>query len=103
MTFFGVFEKRNSVVQDQLYINMPFWIVKLFYWYNAGLLFSLLDAETDPKLLKHIRETITSMLQALADNDLKHWLALCKQVLLASNVDDEPVPEQNTGEFYCHL
>lgn len=58
-----------------------------------------MDAETDPKLLKHIRETITSMLQALADNDLKHWLALCKQVLLASNVDDEPTPEQNTGIY----
>ena len=59
---------------------------------ETGLLFSLLDAETDAELLKHIRETITSMLHALADNDLKHWLTLCKQVLLASNVDDEPAP-----------
>jgi len=56
-------------------------------------LFSLLDAETDPNLLKHIRETITSALQALADSDWKHWLGLCKQVLLASIVEDEP--EQN--------
>lgn len=66
--------------------------------FPLGVLFSLLDAEVDAKLLKHIRETITSMLQALADNDLKHWLGLCKQVLLASSSEDEnPHPEQGTS------
>lgn len=55
-----------------------------------GLLFSLLDAEVESRLLKHIRETITSMLQARAATELKHWLGLCKQVLLASNVEDAP-------------
>ena len=68
-----------------------------------GLLFSLLDAEVDTILLKHIRETITSMLQALAAKDLKHWLGLCKQVLLASIVEDEtPAPSQGQWEFDFH-
>ena len=63
----------------------------------------MLDAEVEAHLLKQIREIITSMLQALAANDLKHWLGLCKQVLLASNVkEDEPVDKNTKGNFLVH-
>ena len=48
-------------------------------------------------MLKHVRETITSMLQALADIDLKHWLGLCKQVVLASSAEDDAQPSSGEG------
>lgn len=88
-------ELGKAIVDDNVEV------VKKMYTSNRGLegvLFSLLDVEEDGRILKHIRETITSTLQALADNDLKHWLGLCKQVLLASKAEEEDtLPEQNTG------
>lgn len=66
-------------------------------------MFSLLDAEVESRLLKHIRETITSMLQARAATELKHWLGLCKQVLLASNVEDAPEKPAVGGETFVIL
>ena len=59
-----------------------------------GLLFSLLDAEGDSHLLQHIREIIICLLTALDDKNLKHWFGLCKQVLLASNVEEETQQEK---------
>ena len=53
-----------------------------------GLLFSLLDAEVEPGLQKHIRETLVSLLQTLAVDNVGHWLGLCKQVLLATKAED---------------
>jgi len=46
-----------------------------------GVLFSMLDTETDSKLIRDIHDTLTSMLQILADNNLSQWLSLCKDVL----------------------
>ncbi|XP_002158974.1 HEAT repeat-containing protein 5B isoform X1 [Hydra vulgaris] len=71
--------------------NNPDIVKKMF---NAnygleGLLFSLLDAEVDIYILKHIREIISSLLIALVDKELKSWLSLCKQVVLASNINEE--------------
>lgn len=46
-----------------------------------GVLFSMLDTETDSKLIKDIHDTLTSMLQILAADNLSQWLSLCKDVL----------------------
>ena len=49
-----------------------------------GMLFSMLDMETDDKLRKNINDTLISMLHELAGEDLARWLSLCKAVLAAS-------------------
>lgn len=52
-----------------------------------GVLFSMLDTETDSKLIKDIHDTLTSMLQILAADHLSQWLSLCKDVLtIASGI-----------------
>ena len=49
-----------------------------------GMLFSMLDMETDDKLRTNIHDTLISMLHELAGEDLARWLLLCKAVLAAS-------------------
>lgn len=46
-----------------------------------GVLFGMLDTETDQEMIKNIHDTITSMLQMLASDNLSQWLGLCKNVL----------------------
>ncbi|KAF5283589.1 hypothetical protein FQA39_LY17291 [Lamprigera yunnana] len=46
-----------------------------------GVLFTMLDTETDSSLIKDIHDTLTSMLQMLAADNLSQWLGLCKDVL----------------------
>lgn len=46
-----------------------------------GLLFRLLDIETDKQLIKDVHDTLTSMLQMLAGDNLTQWLSLCRTVL----------------------
>lgn len=46
-----------------------------------GYLFGMLDTETDPEMIKNIHDTIMSMLQMLAAENLTQWLGLCKNVL----------------------
>lgn len=46
-----------------------------------GLLFGMLDTETDDEMIKNIHDTLNSMLQMLASDNLTQWLALCKNVL----------------------
>ena len=55
-----------------------------------GVLFSMLDTETDQEMIKNIHDTITSMLQMLASDNLSQWLGLCKNVLTVAT-------EINTG------
>lgn len=45
----------------------------------------MLDTETDRSLIKHIHDTLTSMLQMLAADNLSQWLCLCKSVLTVAN------------------
>ncbi|XP_043664678.1 HEAT repeat-containing protein 5B isoform X1 [Vespula pensylvanica] len=73
-----------------------------------GVLFSMLDTETDSKLIKDIHDTLTSMLQILAADNLSQWLSLCKDVLtIASesstteegniaNIEDSTADNENT-------
>ncbi|KAK3872016.1 hypothetical protein Pcinc_014808 [Petrolisthes cinctipes] len=49
-----------------------------------GLLFGLLDTETDCVLVRHVHHTLTSMLQALATSHLNMWLTLCQEVLTST-------------------
>ncbi|XP_059157278.1 HEAT repeat-containing protein 5B-like isoform X2 [Physella acuta] len=49
-----------------------------------GVLFGMLDTETDGQLLSDLRDTIDSLLQSLAIANLGRWLALLKEVLSAS-------------------
>uniref|UniRef100_A0A8C4LKZ8 HEAT repeat-containing protein 5B n=1 Tax=Equus asinus asinus TaxID=83772 RepID=A0A8C4LKZ8_EQUAS len=51
-----------------------------------GLLFGMLDRETDRKLCSDIHDTLGHMLSSLAVEKLSHWLMLCKDVLAASSV-----------------
>ena len=49
-----------------------------------GALFSLLDTETDRKLISDVQDTLVSMLQSLAADNLTRWLFLIKDVLQAT-------------------
>uniref|UniRef100_A0A3B4DQ08 HEAT repeat-containing protein 5B n=1 Tax=Pygocentrus nattereri TaxID=42514 RepID=A0A3B4DQ08_PYGNA len=49
-----------------------------------GVLFGMLDRETDRKLCSDIHDTLGHMLSSLAVEKLSHWLKLCKDVLAAS-------------------
>uniref|UniRef100_UPI00398EFE26 HEAT repeat-containing protein 5B isoform X2 n=1 Tax=Pristiophorus japonicus TaxID=55135 RepID=UPI00398EFE26 len=49
-----------------------------------GVLFGMLDRETDRKLCADIHDTLGHMLSSLAVQKLSHWLKLCKDVLAAS-------------------
>jgi hypothetical protein len=44
----------------------------------------MLDTESDAKLCSNVQDTLVYMLQALAANNLTHWLQLCKDVLAAT-------------------
>lgn len=46
-----------------------------------GVLFGMLDTETDSEMIKNIHDTLNSMLQMLASDNLSQWLTLCKNVL----------------------
>uniref|UniRef100_A0A6Q2YDQ4 HEAT repeat-containing protein 5B n=1 Tax=Esox lucius TaxID=8010 RepID=A0A6Q2YDQ4_ESOLU len=48
-----------------------------------GVLFGMLDRETDRKLCHDIHDTLGHMLSSLAVDKLSHWLKLCKDVLAA--------------------
>lgn len=50
-----------------------------------GALFGLLDKETDRKLMSDVQDTLVSMLQTLAADNLTRWLALIKDVLQATS------------------
>ena len=46
-----------------------------------GLLFTLLDCETDSALVSHAQHTLLFTLHALAPTHLRMWLRLCREVL----------------------
>jgi len=50
-----------------------------------GALFGLLDRDTDRQLCSNVQDTLVSLLQALAANNLSRWLVLIKDVLQASS------------------
>ncbi|CAH0385852.1 unnamed protein product [Bemisia tabaci] len=50
-----------------------------------GILFGMLDLETDAQLIKDIHDTLTSMLQIMAAENLSLWLSLCKTVLTVAS------------------
>uniref|UniRef100_A0A8D0HG90 HEAT repeat containing 5B n=1 Tax=Sphenodon punctatus TaxID=8508 RepID=A0A8D0HG90_SPHPU len=57
-----------------------------------GVLFGMLDRETDRKLCSDIHDTLGHMLSSLAVEKLSHWLILCKDVLAASSDMSAAVP-----------
>ncbi|XP_062554350.1 HEAT repeat-containing protein 5B isoform X3 [Armigeres subalbatus] len=50
-----------------------------------GVLFGMLDTESDNIMIKNIHDTITSMLQILAADNLSQWLSMCKNVLTVAS------------------
>lgn len=46
-----------------------------------GILFAMLDYETDTEMLKNIRDTLTSMITLIVSENLGIWLSICKNVL----------------------
>lgn len=50
-----------------------------------GVLFGMLDTESDNVMIKNIHDTITSMLQILAADNLSQWLSMCKNVLTVAS------------------
>ncbi|XP_041043699.1 HEAT repeat-containing protein 5B [Carcharodon carcharias] len=67
-----------------------------------GVLFGMLDRETDRKLCADIHDTLGHMLSSLAVQKLSHWLKLCKDVLAASTdasaVDQLEAMKDEDGE-----
>lgn len=60
-----------------------------------GVFFSMLDTETDAALIKDIHDTLISILQMLAADNLSQWLGLCKDVLTiateSTNVEEQQI------------
>uniref|UniRef100_A0A667ZSC3 HEAT repeat-containing protein 5B n=1 Tax=Myripristis murdjan TaxID=586833 RepID=A0A667ZSC3_9TELE len=54
-----------------------------------GVLFGMLDRETDRKLCSDIHDTLGHMLSSLAVEKLSHWLKLCKDVLAATTDEED--------------
>lgn len=52
-----------------------------------GMLFSLLDYESDHGQTSDIHDTLTSIMQGMAANNLTSWLALCREILSVSAED----------------
>jgi len=50
-----------------------------------GALFGLLDRDTDRQLCCNVQDTLVSLLQALAADNLTRWILLIKDVLQASS------------------
>lgn len=72
-----------------------------------GLLFQMLDKESDAEMVKNIHDTIISMLQMLASENLSQWLNLCKNVLTvaveeaAKDADEEKEDDDDNLEFHA--
>lgn len=66
-----------------------------------AVLFQMLDKETDIEMIKNIHDTIVSMLQMLAAENLTQWLNLCKNVLTVA-VEDMggagTIPDNNVND-----
>ncbi|KAH0819066.1 hypothetical protein GEV33_003724 [Tenebrio molitor] len=67
-----------------------------------GVFFSMLDTETDAALIKDIHDTLISMLQMLAADNLSQWLGLCKDVLTiatdSTNMEDQQSVSTNDAD-----
>ena len=59
-----------------------------------GMLFSLLDYETDGSLVSDIHDTLSSIMASMASDNLQSWLALCREVL---NDQNKPGAAATTG------
>uniref|UniRef100_A0A4W4FHH8 HEAT repeat-containing protein 5B n=1 Tax=Electrophorus electricus TaxID=8005 RepID=A0A4W4FHH8_ELEEL len=71
--------KKNGDSKESTTINLNITETGL-----EGVLFGMLDRETDRKLCSDIHDTLGHMLCSLAVEKLSHWLKLCKDVLAAS-------------------
>ncbi|XP_050428188.1 HEAT repeat-containing protein 5B isoform X2 [Adelges cooleyi] len=61
-----------------------------------GVLFNMLDTETDKQLIKDIHDTLISMLQMLAVENLTKWINLCKSVLaVSSDVNNKEIDKSD--------
>uniref|UniRef100_A0AAZ3PEL1 HEAT repeat-containing protein 5B n=1 Tax=Oncorhynchus tshawytscha TaxID=74940 RepID=A0AAZ3PEL1_ONCTS len=74
---------RNKDSTDSTTVNLNITETGL-----EGVLFGMLDRETDRKLCHDIHDTLGHMLSSLAVDKLSHWLKLCKDVLAATTEDD---------------
>lgn len=63
-----------------------------------GMLFGMLDTETDMEMIKNIHDTITSMLQMLAADNLSQWLSMCKRVLTVASESEIAAINGGLGE-----
>ncbi|KAI5731689.1 hypothetical protein M8J77_014389 [Diaphorina citri] len=60
-----------------------------------GMLFNMLNTETDSKLIKYTHDTLISMLNMLAADNLSPWLSLIKSVLTVAS--DASINEDTTS------
>uniref|UniRef100_A0A674CEH1 HEAT repeat-containing protein 5B n=1 Tax=Salmo trutta TaxID=8032 RepID=A0A674CEH1_SALTR len=74
---------RNKDSKDSTTVNLNITETGL-----EGVLFGMLDRETDRKLCHDIHDTLGHMLSSLAVDKLSHWLKLCKDVLAATTGHD---------------
>uniref|UniRef100_A0A8W7Q2Z4 HEAT repeat-containing protein 5A n=1 Tax=Anopheles coluzzii TaxID=1518534 RepID=A0A8W7Q2Z4_ANOCL len=63
-----------------------------------GVLFGMLDTESDSQMVRNIHDTITSMLQILAAENLSQWLSMCKNVLTVASDASARCPVQREEE-----
>lgn len=61
-----------------------------------GMLFAMLDSETNYEMLKNIHDTLTSMITLMAADNLSTWLSLCKNVLTVA-VENSPLLEDTSA------
>ena len=52
-------------------------------------LFSLLDMETDVRLIADVKDILSNMVASLTSANPKHWLGLCHRVLVSTSTGDK--------------
>ena len=62
-----------------------------------GILFSILDHELDVDLSSNIHDTLTSIMQSMAAENLTSWLSLLREVLTVANADAAAEAEGDKG------
>lgn len=63
-----------------------------------GILFYLYDNETDEKLLTDITKTVNSLVQSIGAENLHQILSICKEVLIAADLNFEDFNSDKDGD-----
>ncbi|XP_026678517.1 HEAT repeat-containing protein 5B [Diaphorina citri] len=84
-----------NVLKDYALLSLPPDTLVMTETGLPGMLFNMLNTETDSKLIKYTHDTLISMLNMLAADNLSPWLSLIKSVLTVAS--DASINEDTTS------